>query len=482
MKLTILSGGSGTRLFPLSRKFFPKQFLDFGDGETLLQKTVKRGLKITNSPQDILISTNGAYQFHIKNQLTELCGSPSKLPHIILEPEGRNTAPAIALSVVYAMDKLGCGKDEVMFITPSDHIISPDDKLVEYVKQAEKLAEQGYIITFGIKPTKPETGYGYIEADTEGKLDGGFRVKQFHEKPDLKTARQYLASGRYYWNSGMFMFTIGTILEELRVHAPEIFSLIDGKTFEQVVEEFENMPDISIDYAVMEKTKRAAVLPMDIVWSDVGSWDSVYDVLEKDENKNVKIGNVVDLDTKNTLIFGNKRLISTIGLEDLIVVETDDVLLIARRGDGQKVKDVVNILKKNPKTKHLTEHHTTVYRPWGSYTELEQGDRYRIKRITVYPGEALSLQMHYHRSEHWIVVKGTAKVILEDGDGNLEEVFVHENESIYVPKTTKHRLINPGKVVLELIEVQVGEYVGEDDIVRFEDKYNRTGESRLVMS
>jgi len=271
----------------------------------------------------------------------------------------------------------------------------------------------------------------------------------------------------------MFAFSIKTILEELQKYMPSIYDLINSGNYEEVVMNFENMPDISIDYAVMEKTDKAVVLPIDIMWSDVGSWDSVYEVLDKDENQNVKIGNILDIDTKNSFIMTDQRLAITVGVEDLIVVETPDVVLVAKKGEGQKIKDVVQILKQNEKTRNITEYHTTVYRPWGSYTELEKGERYRIKRITVLPGEALSLQMHYHRSEHWIVVKGTAKVILEHDGGKKEEIYIHENESIYVPKTTKHRLINPGKIPLEIIEVQVGEYVEEDDIVRFEDKYQR---------
>lgn len=476
MKAIILAGGSGTRLFPLSRKKFPKQFLSLKDNETLFQKTINRNLKVVNDKNDIVIITNNDYQFHVKNQIKDILGEDF---NIILEPISKNTAPAIALAVKYALDKMKVDEEEVLFISPSDHIISPINKFIEYIKKAEKLAKRGYIITFGINPTKPETGYGYIEADLKNSLGyQAYRVKQFHEKPDLETAQKYLISGNYYWNSGMFAFSIKTILEEFKNHAPEIFNLIYNKTFEETIMGFEEMPDISIDYAVMEKTDKAIVLPMDVIWSDVGSWDSVYEVLDKDKNYNVKIGNIIDIETKNSLIMGNERLIATIGIEDMLIIETPDTILIAKKGKGQKVKDLVQILKENPKTKHLTEFHTTVYRPWGSYTELEKRDRYRIKRITVQPGEQLSLQMHYHRSEHWVVVKGTAKVILEDENKDLKEFYVHENESIFVPKSKKHRLINPGKIPLELIEVQVGEYVEEDDIVRFDDKYDRIEEKQ----
>ena len=476
MKAVILAGGSGTRLFPMSRKKYPKQFLKIGDKRSLFQKTVERSLLAVN-PEDLIIITNEDYQFHIKNQLLELFPSfftIHSLPfNLIFEPVGRNTAPAIVLAAKFALEKLKVHEDEVLFISPSDHIISPSEKFAEYMKKAEKIAKEGYIVTFGVRPTKPETGYGYIESG-DSVSNNVYKVKQFHEKPDLETAKEYLARGNYYWNSGMFAFTVKVIFEELEKHAPEVYEKVENRTFEEVLKNFKSIPDISIDYAVMEKTDKAVVLPLDITWSDVGSWDAFYEIMDKDENGNVKSGKVIDIDTKDSLIISNKRVVSTVGVEDLMIIETDDVLLIAKKGEGQKVREVVKKLKESEEFKHLTEFHTTVYRPWGSYTELEKGDRYRIKRITVKPGEALSLQMHYHRSEHWVVIKGTAKVILEDESGELKEFFIHENESIYVPKTRKHRLINPGKVPLEIIEVQVGEYVEEDDIERFEDKYERS--------
>ena len=467
MKTVILAGGSGTRLFPLSRKNFPKQFLKIKD-KSLFQSTVERNLK--NVPQqNIVIITNNNYQFLVKNQLKEI--GLEGIKNIILEPVGRNTAPAIALAVKYLLEKLNAHKDEILFVSPSDHVINPPEKFSEYVKKAESIAKKGYIVTFGIRPNRPETGYGYIESEKE--LEKGiYSVKKFHEKPDLNTAKEYILQGNFYWNSGMFMFSIEAIIGELKKYAPDIYEAMEKTSYEEFVMNFSELPDVSIDYAVMEKTDKASVIPLDIMWSDVGSWDSVYEVLDKDKNWNAKKGKVIDINTKNSLLFGEKRVISTIGIEDLIVVDTDDVLLIAKKGEGQKVRELVKKFKEDDLLKEKTEFHTTVYRPWGSYTELEVGERYKIKKIRVEPGESLSLQMHYHRSEHWVVIKGTAKVILEK-EGERKEYFLHENESIYVPKTTKHRLMNPGKVPLEIIEVQVGEYVGEDDIVRFDDKYNR---------
>jgi len=478
MKTMILAGGKGTRLFPLSRKNYPKQFLKIKDKYSFFQKTIVRNLKIVN-PEDILIITNKNYELLIKIDLEELAKEgilkkeDMEKINIIFEPIGRNTAPAISLGVKFLLEKLKAGKNEIIFVSPSDHLISPIDNFLSYIKEAEKIASKGYIVTFGIRPTKVETGYGYIEADLSKKIEKGYKVKKFHEKPDIDTAKRYLESGNFYWNSGMFMFSIDTFLEELKKYSPTIFELINNYSFKEFLEKttFEKMPDISIDYAIMEKTKKAAVLPMDITWSDIGSWDSVYEVLDKDEDNNVKIGDVISLDTKDCLIFGDERLIVTIGIKNLIIVDTDDSLLILKRGESQKVKELVNILKKNKKYRELTENHTTVYRPWGSYKVIDKGDRYKVKKLIVKPGEALSLQRHHHRSEHWVVVKGTAKVILEDESGNLKEYFAHENESIYVPKSKKHRIINPGKILLEIIEIQVGDYLEEDDIERFSDNY-----------
>lgn len=494
MKAIILAGGSGTRLWPLSRKNYPKQFMKINacgdepggcafDRGSLIQQTVSRLLKAV-APDDIVIMTNSEYRFHVKADLDSL--ADGLVGNMILEPARRNTAPAIALALGFCVERLGCGKDEVVFISPSDHIIEPDKKFVRYLRAAEKIADKGVIVTFGISPIYPETGYGYIKvrsqkpgtsykSSVKGKtpdLGQGARgksyyeVESFTEKPDRKTAANYLKRGGYYWNSGMFAFRIDTAEEELKKYAPGLFELYESG-YDSMLSSFEEMPDISIDYAVMEKSDRVVTMPVDIYWNDVGSWDSIFSVFPKDESGNVKIGDVIACDTRNSLIISDERLIAAVGLEDLLLVETDDAILISKRGDAQKVRGVVEALSAQGRSEAVE--HTTTYRPWGSYTVLEDGERYRIKRIVVNRGEKLSLQMHHHRSEHWVVIKGTAQVTIGE-----EIKFVHENESIYIPKSTLHRLENPGKVPLEIIEVQNGEYVKEDDIVRVDDLYGRS--------
>jgi mannose-1-phosphate guanylyltransferase/mannose-6-phosphate isomerase len=441
---------------------------------SLIQQTVLRLLKAVTQ-DDIVIMTNNDYKFHVISDLNSMpeTGYEPLISNMILEPAKRNTAPAIALALRYCTNKLGCRGNEVVFISPSDHIIDPDPKFVQYLRAAERIAAKGFIVTFGIKPVYPETGYGYIkikrnEANAESSVLKGkkyFEVERFTEKPDRKTAEKYLKQDGYFWNSGMFAFRVDTLEEELRKHAPEIFELYTSG-YEEMLSSFDQMPDISIDYAVMERSDRVVTMPMDIYWNDVGSWDSIFSVFPKDVTGNVKIGDVLAYDTTVSLIISDRRLIATVGLDSILVIETDDAILVARRGDAQKVKDIVEML--NAKNRREASEHTTTYRPWGSYTILEDGERYKIKRIVVNRGETLSLQMHHHRSEHWVVIKGTARVTIGE-----ELKFVHENESIYIPKSTLHRLENPGKVPLEIIEVQNGEYVAEDDIVRLDDKYGR---------
>lgn len=465
MKVIILAGGSGTRLWPLSRSRHPKQFLTFGDGLSLLQKTVARFLPEVPF-QDFLIVTNQEYVHLVHAQLGAL--HPELSGQVIVEPEGKNTAPAIALAVRFLEENKDLSTDEGLLVCSADHLIAPKERFIKIIHDALPFAENGQIVTFGVRPTRPETGYGYIKAETKEK-NGPHAIEQFIEKPPLARAAAYVESGEYFWNAGIFLFSASSFWQECKTCCQPIASW-QGQSVEEIQRRFSEITSISFDCAVMEKTKRAAMMPLDLTWSDIGSWDSVHEVLDKDDQQNVTLGHVHIVDTKNSLVIGGNRLVATLGIEDMLVVDTDDALFIAKKGESQRVKDLVEAFKAKG-MKQVIEH-TTVHRPWGSYTVLEEGLRYKIKKIEVNPGARLSLQLHYHRSEHWVVVQGTAKVTIGEN-----EQLLHENESVYVPKSSVHRLENPGKVPLEMIEVQVGEYVGEDDIVRLEDIYGRITES-----
>ncbi len=451
----ILCGGSGTRLWPISRTLMPKQFVKLFNGSSLFQLTVERNSKVCDSQ---FIVSNTEQYFLALDQLEELNQTNNKY---LLEPVGRNTAPAIALACM-ALDK-----DKIVLVTPSDHLIKNEKEYVKVLHKAQILAHDNNLVTFGITPHFAETGFGYIEANGES-------AKAFHEKPDLETATNYLNDGNYYWNSGMFCFKSGVFLEELEKYSPEIYNTCKI-AFENAAkndmirvkhEDMLNIPDDSIDYAVMEKSTKVKVISSDISWSDVGSFDALYEELEQDADGNTKNENLIAVDCKNNLIIGNDRVIATIDVEDMIIVDSDDALLISTKRSTQKVKQVVKKLK--DKKPHLANIHLTAHRPWGTYTILEDTPGYKIKRIVVKPGKRLSLQKHYHRNEHWIVVSGTATVTV----GN-ETKIIRSNESTYIKMGEIHRLANEGKIPVILIEAQVGEYTGEDDIVRIEDDFHR---------
>jgi len=450
----ILCGGSGTRLWPISRTLMPKQFVKLFDDKSLFQLTVERNSKVCESQ---FIVSNTEQYFLALDQLEELQKTKNKY---LLEPIGRNTAPAIALSCM-ALDK-----DELVLVTPSDHLIKDEKAYEQSLEKAKELSLENNLVTFGIKPTFAETGFGYIEAENHD-------VKAFHEKPDSKTAQSYLDAGNYYWNSGMFMFKAGVFLEELQKYSPEVYdtSLIAFKNSSQNTvirikhEDMVKIPEDSIDYAVMEKSFKVKVIPSDIDWSDVGSFDALYEELPKDENNNTLNDKHISIDSKNNLIYGKNKYIATIDVEDLIIVDTGDALLVSKKGSSQKVKEVVSEIKK---VSELHNIHLTAHRPWGTYTVLEDTPGYKIKTIVVKPGKKLSLQKHYHRNEHWIVVSGTATVTVGE-----ETKLIRPNESRYIKMGEVHRLANDGKIPVVLIEAQVGEYTGEDDIVRLEDDFNR---------
>ena len=470
----ILSGGSGTRLWPLSRQLNPKQFLKILGEETMLQQTIRRlqGLPCKN----LIVVCSEEHRFLAGEQMLEM---GIKDFSIILEPTPKNTAPAIALAAIHALTQ-GSGEDKgndpILLVLPADHVITNEEAFRKAVTNALSAAIEGRLVTFGIVPEKPETGYGYIERGKEHEKNPNiFEVASFREKPDEETARKYIQSGNYYWNSGMFLFQAKTYLEELQKHAPKVYEACSKamqkteKDFDFIrieTEAFKLSPSISIDYAVMEKTNLASVVPLDAGWSDIGSWTALWEACGKDSEGNTLQGDVKIIDTKDSMVRAENRLVATVGVSDLVVVETKDAVLVAHKDHAQKVKDLVEDIKQNGRHEHLNQRE--VFRPWGSYDCLETGERFQVKRIRVKPGARLSLQMHHHRAEHWIVVRGSAKVTI---DGEI--IFLTENESTYIPVGKTHCLENPGKIPLELIEVQSGGYLGEDDIVRLDDLYGR---------
>lgn len=453
MKIIILAGGGGTRLFPLSRDCYPKQFLHVIGDKSLLAQTIERFLGLVEA-KDIIIVTNERYIFHVQAELKTINVQEA---HIITEPMGKNTAPAIALAQTYCQDVLQCDDDEILFVSPSDHLIKPIDAFQDLIKNAQDVAKDN-IITLGIKPTKPEIGYGYIEAEKNNNV--AKKVISFKEKPDLVTAKEYISSGNYYWNGGMFMFSIATMQAELTKYMPAIIDITQNG-YQYTVDNFINMPDISIDYAVAEKSQKMMMIPMEnIYWNDIGSFDAIAEVLS-DKDKNVFKGDILAENCTDTMIIGDNRLIAGIDLENLMIIDTPDALLVAKKGESQKVKNIVNKLKQN-KRKEAKEN-VTMYRSWGKYTLLTESEGYRVRKVEMDPGASLTMQMHYHRSEHWTVISGTGKTIIND----KESIFT-ENQSTYIPMGVKHKLSNPGKIPLIIIEVQSGKYINEDDIVVFE--------------
>ncbi len=473
----IMAGGSGTRFWPLSREKMPKQLLKIGGNETLIQETVNRILPIARK-ENVFIVTNHSLADEIIFQLS----SKFEMPwggNIILEPEAKNTAPALGLAALH-LERLN--KESVMFVLAADHAIRKNEEFLTLLNKAVDAAQLGYLVTLGIKPDRPETGYGYIKEGSphkEKEMQGIRGVAAFVEKPDTETARGYLKEGGYYWNSGIFIWKTKTLFQEIEKHAPDLYaglleirkSIGTEKEAEVIKQVFKKLESVSIDYAIMEKTDKAVVIPADIGWSDVGSWSALDDVSEHSASGNIFFGNVIDLESSNSIIYAEKRLVATIGLKNTVVVDTPDATLVCSKERTQDVKKIVAELKKRKSGEHLI--HRTVNRPWGSYTVLEEGDRYKIKRLVIHPGAKLSQQLHHHRSEHWVVVAGTARVT--NGDRIYD---VHPNESTYIPISTKHRLENPGRVPLQIIEVQNGEYLEEDDIVRFDDEYNRHTKER----
>lgn len=465
---TILCGGAGSRLWPVSRDLHPKPFIRLADGQSLIQKAFLRGARLPDVAQ-VLTVTNRELFFKTEDEYREVNTARLKTSYV-LEPVGRNTAAAVAIAALTVQRTHG--PEAVLLVLAADHLIENEDAFARAVSEAQALALQGRLVTFGITPTTPDTGYGYIEAN-------GSEVVRFVEKPNLETAREYLASGRYLWNSGMFCFQAGVILAEMERLCPEILAAsnaclakstaVTGTSHEQLQLDqttFAKVPDNSIDYAVMEHSDRVSVVPCDIGWSDIGSWSAMADLATADADGNRIEGMAIMHGAQNCFVRSRDRLVGLVGVNDLLVIDTPDAVLVANRSRSQEVKHIYTRLKREGHDAHKS--HTTAHRPWGTYTVLEEGNGFKIKRIVVKPNASLSLQMHHHRSEHWIVVSGTAKVV--NGD---KELMVYTNESTYIPAGHKHRLVNPGVIDLVLIEVQSGQYLGENDIVRFEDNYGR---------
>ena len=460
----IMAGGSGTRLWPLSRAAHPKQFLNLHGDDTMLQSTVKRleGLDI----HEVITICNEEHRFFVAEQLRSI----NRLGSIILEPVGRNTAPAIALAAL----SLKGGEDPLLLILAADHVIQNEEAFVKAVTDSVPLAESGKLVTFGVVADSANVGFGYIKRGAS--LGPGYTVDRFVEKPSVELAEEYLESGEYFWNSGMFLIKASRYLEELQKHSPDIYKhcqecMSKVKTdhdFTRVDSvSFEACPSDSIDYAVMEKTDAAVVVPIDAGWNDIGSWSSLWDISEKDKNGNVVIGDVMLLDSRNSYVRTDNKLVAAVGVDDLVIVSTKDVLMVAHKDKVQDVKIIAQRLKSDSRSEW--ESHREVYRPWGKYDSIDRGSRYQVKRITVKPGGKLSVQLHHHRAEHWVVVSGTARVI--NGDKTF---LLSENESTFIPIGVVHSLENPGEVDLEVVEVQSGSYLGEDDIVRLKDSYGRS--------
>ena len=468
----ILSGGAGTRLWPVSREGHPKPFMKLADGQSLLLKTYLRAAHVCSGANMVTV-TNRDYFFMSKDELAKARLDDSAKSTFLLEPCGRNTAPAVTMATLMVAQTHG--QDAQMLVLAADHLIQDQAAFATAVMHAKALASKGHLVTFGVVPTAPETGFGYIEAGQA--LADGRAVKRFVEKPDAERAKEYVASGNFFWNSGMFCFRVGTLLDELAKHAPDVLTACEncwtamnachnGSMLEIPEELFAHVPDISIDYALMERSDKVAVVPADIGWSDIGSWNAISNLIAPDIDNNRVSGEAILIDSHNTFIQSDDRLVAAVGIDNLMIIDTPDALLVAHPGKAQEVKQVVAQLKK--KDHQAYKLHRTVTRPWGTYTVLEEGPRFKIKRIEVKPGASLSLQMHHHRSEHWVVVSGMARIV--NGE---REMYISTDQSTYIPAGHKHRLENPGVLDLVMIEVQSGEYLGEDDIVRFQDIYGR---------